>query len=133
MIGRQKFRAPFDAAKVFIALRPLKIDGITVRPNERFPRDAVTMTRLRQLFDGRFVGYPDEPPKTRFLPVNPQRVRVDGLRAQPYPPSIPPNWRDLPFQARQQLAALFSKVFPRASEEVEVAIEAELARRARAV
>jgi len=131
---REVFREPFDPEKTFVVFRGMKIAGKPLRVGDTFPRHAVPLRRLRQLYDSRMLGYPGETGRQRVRPTSPVRVRLGAgsAAAMPVPPvPIPDGWRDLEWLEMRALATRFTKAAAPTREECIEAIETELLRRER--
>lgn len=129
----QRYRDEFNPEKAFLVLRAVRMDGEDLTIGSVFPRNAVPLRRLRQLFDQRKLGYAEETGRQRCLPPNPRRPVLIGYAApMPEPPvEIPEGWRALPWPMLRSLARRFAKVPPANKMEAEDAVAAELERRAR--
>jgi hypothetical protein len=120
------YRPLFDPARTFIVARELTLDG-KLRPGEVFPRDRVTLNRLRQLFNGGWLRYKDEAGKHLSVLINPSQPRLLRARAAPMPkppPLIPDNWRDLGWGDIRRLFMKLTRTTPTNRDEALEAIEA---------
>lgn len=59
MTGHQ-FRSAFDPDQSFVVRKPMRLAGEDLRAGSTFPKHRVTVRRLRQLFDSRYLAYPGE-------------------------------------------------------------------------
>jgi hypothetical protein len=140
---RARFRDAFDAEQVFIVRRPLRVNGEALPAGAEFPKTAVKLRRLRELFDQRVLAYPGETPHERARPVNPVRLRLPDAywRAPPPEPpqapawdiAIPDRWQYLKWPHLLALAASLSSRPIRTKRDVFASITAEEKRRAKAL
>lgn len=139
-----QYRQQFDPARDFVIVRQIKLDGEVLEPGQTFRKTRVSIRRLRQLFDQRAVGYPNETGRDRCRPPHPKRdiLRKDwsdeqiaadnGVALEPKREGeieIPQDWRLLKWPALLHLASQFSAVRVMNKLEAEASIVAELNRR----
>lgn len=145
---RVPWRTTFNPERDFVVRRPLTVAGRLLARGDPFPKTAIPLRRLRQLYDQRVIHYPGETPGARI------DKRPTGLGAaiaaamagfsqaepepEPEPPAdpaapvvaIPDDWRALSWPKRRALAALLTDAPVANAVQVEAAITAELERRA---
>jgi hypothetical protein len=135
-----RYREAFDPGQDFVIMRPLRLDGVALAEGTIFDKTKVPTRRLRQLFDQRALSYPHETGRDRCRPPNPNRPIIREQKAvapaqnaaEAHAVDIPADWRGLRWARLLHLASQFSSGRLMNKPEAEAAIEAELARRAKA-
>jgi hypothetical protein len=73
------FRQEFDRGRDFVALRGFLFNAQGHAPGQPIDKTAFSLRRLRQLFDMRNIGYPEEITNGKFVPTavvpSPEPVR----------------------------------------------------------
>ena len=63
------FREDFDRRRDFIATRSFKYDGVDYTPGRALDKSKFSDRRLRQLYDMRNIGYPEQLPTLKTMPA----------------------------------------------------------------
>lgn len=73
--------AKFDPDAQFVVRKTLTIGGRTFVQGDRFPKEAVSARRLRQLFSSRWIlAAPASEPDSASLPeINPKKEKKRGI------------------------------------------------------
>lgn len=146
------WRKTFDRDQDFIVRRKLTLGGKVLVPGSPFPKASMPTRRLRQMYDQRTITFASDPkPGAQMAPERSRKIKrkpeavveaapVIETPPEPTPPPppvdaraavpIPSGWETMPWPARLQLAAQVSDTKVHNAAEAEVAITAELARRA---
>jgi hypothetical protein len=61
------FRADFDRRRDFVATRDFLYDSVSYIPGQRIDKTQFSDRRLRQLYDQRRIGYPEQLPTLKTL------------------------------------------------------------------
>lgn len=160
---RVPWRTTFNPERDFVVRRPLTVAGQLLARGDPFPKTAVPLRRLRQLYDQRVIHYPGETPGARidkrptglgaaieaamagFCQVEPEvePATPDDLTASAGVAGdafterrdviVPDDWRGLSWPKRRALAALLTDEPVANAAQVEAAITAELERRGQPV
>ena len=73
-MAHRLFRENFDRDRDFVALRGFVFSAQAHVPGQRIDKGQFTVRRLRQLFDARCIGYPEESSKAPRGPVEAEVV-----------------------------------------------------------
>lgn len=91
-MGRRFFREDFDRDRNFIAKRSFVFAGLGYAPGQAVDKTKLTVRRLRQLYDQRYVEYgPDIMPEV--MPPPSQPVVVPRRKFSPQTVTRPPSRR----------------------------------------
>jgi hypothetical protein len=73
--------AKFDPEAQFVVRKTLTIDGVSFFQGDRFPKEAVSARRLRQLFSSRWIlAAPAPEPDSASLPeISPKKEKKRGI------------------------------------------------------
>ena len=147
--ARSHYRQVFDPERSFIVVKAIKLSGRDLRVGARFPRKSASAQLMKRLFETRHIGYGNETGKDRCKPVSPEvhlkkggtleanfenrKVRIGSEVVLMRPGGVRTTGG---ISKARELRILLKSVFPDLTfvNRIEMvdAIEAELARRAKA-